>query len=59
MTTLTATQKYSLATALATTSLATVLARLPAEYHDFARQLDKHYAKRVGFIPRKVLALIK
>jgi RNA polymerase sigma factor (sigma-70 family) len=53
-------QKYSVATMLATNTLEPTLARLkdnPAA-QAFAKQIDKYYKRRDGFVPQKVRDLV-
>jgi hypothetical protein len=61
-------QKYSVAVLLSTDTLSSVISRLArldptvypvAESISFARRIDRHYGRRDGFVPRRVLAEVR
>lgn len=58
---LSATQRYAIATAMATTATSVVLAKLVdnADAIAFANRIAKHYKRKDGFIPRPVIVLCK
>lgn len=58
-TTTTAGQRYAVATRLSIDTLENTLRKIVGEeLKEFAKQIDKHYKKRDGFIPREVLRIL-